>query len=45
MFEEGSILREEIKYNNILGWNKNYIAGFSFSYNLSIVGKNKKKIY
>ena len=45
MFEESSTLREKRKCNNILGLNKNYIIGFSFCYNLFILGKKKKKIY
>ena len=36
---------KKIKYNNVLGLKKNYNVAFYFSYNLFILGKNKKKIY
>ena len=45
MFKENNILRENRKHNNVLGLNKNYIVGLSFSYSPFISSKNKKKIY
>ena len=39
MFEENSILRGKRKHKNALGLNKYYNVGFSFSYNLFILGK------
>ena len=44
MFEESGILRQKRKYNNVLGLNKTYIIGFSFSYNSFISSENKKKL-
>ena len=41
MFEEGSILKEKRKHNNVLKLKKNYIVGFSFIHIMFILHKKK----